>query len=71
MESGDFRKYRKNWGIFWMIRKYTNGAKLMPHLDHMETHVISAILNIAQQVQPTILNSSSVQNSSMGDLVTH
>ena len=23
----------------------------MPHLDHMETHVISAILNIAQQVQ--------------------
>ena len=22
----------------------------MPHLDHMETHVISAILNIAQQV---------------------
>jgi len=32
------------------IRKYTNGAKLMPHLDHMETHVISAILNIAQQV---------------------
>jgi len=33
------------------IRKYTNGAKLMPHLDHMETHVISAILNIAQQVE--------------------
>ena len=33
-----------------MIRKYTNGAKLMPHLDHMETHIISAILNIAQKV---------------------
>jgi len=33
------------------IRKYTHGAKLMPHLDHMETHVISAILNIAQQVE--------------------
>ena len=33
-----------------MIRKYTNGAKLMPHLDHMETHIISAILNIGQKV---------------------
>merc|ERR1719278_143671 len=32
------------------IRKYTNGAKLMPHLDHMETHIISAILNIGQKV---------------------
>ena len=41
---------------FWLIRKYSNGAKLMPHLDHMETHVISAILNIAQQVQSTVLN---------------
>lgn len=33
------------------IRKYTRGAKLMPHLDHMETHVISAILNIRQEVE--------------------
>ena len=42
-----FEKYKYN-PLF--IRKYTHGAKLMPHLDHMETHVISAILNIAQKV---------------------
>ena len=30
------------------IRKYTRGAKLAAHVDHLETHVISAILNIKQ-----------------------
>jgi hypothetical protein len=28
--------------------KYTRGAKLAEHVDHMETHVVSAILNIKQ-----------------------
>ena len=30
------------------IRKYTRGAFLAGHLDHMKSHVVSAILNIAQ-----------------------
>ena len=30
------------------IRKYTRGATLAGHLDHMKSHVVSAILNIAQ-----------------------
>ena len=30
------------------IRKYTRGAKLAAHVDHLETHVLSAILNIRQ-----------------------
>ena len=30
------------------LRKYTRGAYLLSHLDHLETHVVSAILNIAQ-----------------------
>ena len=30
------------------IRKYTHGAWLMGHLDHLKSHVISAILNIKQ-----------------------
>ena len=33
------------------IRKYTRGAWLMGHLDHLKSHVISAILNIKQVVQ--------------------
>ena len=32
------------------IRRYTRGARLQPHLDHLKSHVISAILNIAQDV---------------------
>lgn len=32
------------------IRKYTRGAWLMGHLDHLKSHVISAILNIKQDV---------------------
>ena len=32
------------------LRKYTRGATLAAHLDHMRTHVISAILNINQKV---------------------
>jgi len=32
------------------LRKYTRGAYLLSHLDHLETHVVSAILNIAQDV---------------------
>ena len=32
------------------IRKYTRGATLAGHLDHMRSHVVSAILNIAQAV---------------------
>ena len=31
------------------IRRYTRGAFLMGHLDHLKTHVISAILNIRQR----------------------
>ena len=31
------------------IRRYTRGAWLVSHLDHMHTHVVSAILNIGQQ----------------------
>jgi len=33
------------------IRKYTRGAWLLSHLDHLKTHVVSAILNIAQDVE--------------------
>ena len=32
------------------MRKYTRGARLDAHLDHMKTHVVSAILNINQKV---------------------
>jgi len=32
------------------LRRYGDGAFLMPHLDHSTTHIISAILNIAQDV---------------------
>jgi len=32
------------------IRRYTRGAWLLGHLDHLRTHVISAILNIKQKV---------------------
>merc|ERR1719356_1648643 len=32
------------------IRRYTRGAWLMGHLDHLKSHVISAILNIKQDV---------------------
>ena len=32
------------------LRKYTRGAWLHAHLDHLKTHVVSAILNIAQVV---------------------
>ncbi|XP_023343650.1 uncharacterized protein LOC111713088 [Eurytemora carolleeae] len=32
------------------LRKYTRGAWLHAHLDHLRTHVVSAILNIAQDV---------------------
>ena len=31
------------------IRRYTRGAWLLGHLDHLKTHVISAILNIGQR----------------------
>jgi len=34
------------------IRRYTRGAWLVSHLDHMHTHVVSAILNIGQQGEP-------------------
>jgi len=33
------------------IRKYTRGAWLLSHLDHLKTHVVSAILNIKQNVE--------------------
>ena len=32
------------------IREYQNGAVLMPHRDRKETHIISAIINIAKDV---------------------
>jgi prolyl 4-hydroxylase len=32
------------------IREYQNGAILDMHIDRMETHIVSAILNIAQEV---------------------
>lgn len=32
------------------IREYQNGAILDMHIDRMETHIISAILNVAQEV---------------------
>ena len=32
------------------IRKYSRGAFLLGHLDHLRTHVVSAILNIKQNV---------------------
>lgn len=32
------------------IRRYTRGATLLAHLDHLKSHVISAIMNIKQKV---------------------
>ena len=32
-------------------RRYTNGSWLTTHVDRFNTHVISAILNIGQQVE--------------------
>ena len=32
------------------IREYHNGAILKPHRDRVDTHIISAIINVAQQV---------------------
>ena len=37
----------KNTAVYG-LRRYTRGATLAAHVDHMATHVISAILNIAQ-----------------------
>ena len=39
----------------------------MPHLDHMETHVISAILNIAQQVQLLSFRNPRVSHLLLGE----
>jgi prolyl 4-hydroxylase len=33
------------------IREYQRSAVLDMHIDRMETHIISAILNVAQQVE--------------------
>ena len=41
-------KIRLTGTAVYGIRKYTRGAKLAAHVDHMETHVISAIMNITQ-----------------------
>eukprot|EP00090_Calanus_glacialis_P012116 TRINITY_DN20559_c0_g1_i1.p1 TRINITY_DN20559_c0_g1~~TRINITY_DN20559_c0_g1_i1.p1 ORF type:complete len:255 (+),score=29.38 TRINITY_DN20559_c0_g1_i1:46-765(+) len=43
-------KIRLTGTAVYGIRKYTRGAKLAAHIDHMETHVISAIMNIRQDV---------------------
>ena len=34
-----------------IIRRYTNGSWLTSHVDRFHTHVISAILNIGQEVR--------------------
>ena len=46
------------------IRKYTRGAYLLSHLDHLKTHVVSAILNVAQvsQLVSAILNVAQVSH---------
>ena len=33
------------------IRVYTRGAILKPHVDRYKTHIVSVILNIAQEVE--------------------
>ena len=37
------------------LRRYHRGARLLGHVDHLSTHVLSAILNIAQKVGPANL----------------
>ena len=37
--------------IYDLTRRYTNGSWLASHLDRFSTHVISAILNIGQDVE--------------------
>ena len=43
-------KFRLTGTTAYGLRKYKRGATLAAHLDHMNTHVVSAILNIKQQV---------------------
>ena len=43
-------KFRLTGTTAYGLRKYKRGATLTAHLDHMKTHVISAILNINQKV---------------------
>ena len=33
------------------IRKYTRGARLAAHVDHLKSHVVSAILNVKQVIK--------------------
>ena len=44
------KKFRLKGTTAYGLRKYTRGATLSAHLDHLRTHVISAILNINQKV---------------------
>ena len=38
--------------IIWMVyRKYNNGSVLRMHVDTVNTHVVSAIINVDQQVE--------------------
>lgn len=43
-------KFRLLGTAVYGLRKYTRSATLGAHLDHMKTHVVSAILNINQKV---------------------
>ena len=45
-----FNQYVDSITLNTTSRKYTRGAFLLGHLDHLRTHVISAILNIKQKV---------------------
>ena len=49
-ESWVGNKFRLAGTAVYGLRKYTRGANLDAHLDHMKTHVVSAILNINQKV---------------------
>ena len=44
------KKFKLEGTTAYGLRKYTRGATLSAHLDHLRTHVISAILNINQKV---------------------
>ena len=39
-----------NSDLFFICRKYTNGSVLRMHVDTVNTHVVSAIINVDQQL---------------------
>lgn len=38
-------------GGWWVVDRYTNGSRLLMHVDTMDTHAVSGIINVDQEVK--------------------